>query len=89
MKKTRKRIRASAARKSSVKPRATASVVKANSLAGGPASRWFKPWVEWATLRGNDSCCLWGKRESDAVENCDPDERVALVRVEVLEILDE
>lgn len=30
--------------------------------------------------------CLWGHR-SDAVEGCDPDERVVRVAVEVLEVL--
>lgn len=48
---------------------------------------------QWATMRGSDDVgngkpmiCLWGDQRS-AIENCDPDERVCRVRVEVIEIL--
>jgi hypothetical protein len=37
---------------------------------------------------GRPSVCLWGTQET-AMGGCDPDEKVCLVRVEVLEVLDE
>jgi hypothetical protein len=49
---------------------------------------------QWATMSPPDvgqsrpHVCLWGDQAS-AVEGCDPDEDVCLVRVEVLEVLDE
>jgi hypothetical protein len=47
------------------------------------------PQVQWATMSTRHDgvhICLWGRRV-DAEENCDPDERVCRVRVDVLEIL--
>lgn len=48
---------------------------------------------QWATLSnpdrfsdGKPHVCLWGDKGS-AVENCEPDEKVCRVRVEVLEVL--
>lgn len=48
----------------------------------------------WATIRrdvplssGTYGVCLWGTQD-EAISGCEPDERVGLVRVEVLEVLD-
>lgn len=50
------------------------------------------PREEWATMAATGvaypSICLWGDQQS-AIEGCDPDEVVCLVRLEVLEVLDE
>ena len=53
------------------------------------------PFEVWATLRrdvpatsGTHGVCLWGT-QADATLGCEPDERVCLVRIEVLELLDE
>jgi len=49
--------------------------------------RYPKPHEQWATLNFDGSICLWGDRRS-AFENCDPDERVCRVRIEVLSVVE-
>lgn len=91
---TKKPIRALGGSKATPRPRATESKRKPTRNAGGRVSRWFEPWETWGTISPPDrfsqrkpSVCLWGDQQT-AIEGCDPDERVCLVRVEVLEVLD-
>lgn len=64
----------------------TAAINEANVTTVPPAHE------QWATMRtagrcsgGQPQICLWGD-EASARENCDPDERVCRVRIEVLEV---
>jgi hypothetical protein len=71
----KKTPRASSARKSPAKPRATAS-----TAGGRERARTY-----WATRYRRDMPCLWGGRAS-AVSGCEPGEDVVLVRVEVVRL---
>jgi hypothetical protein len=83
-----------------LRARRTPKVTRADSPTASRARKSRVPerrpvFEQWATMSPPDRfslrqprVCLWGDQPS-AVENCDPDERVCLVRVEVLEVLDE
>jgi len=72
---------------------ATASKVEAGAYRRRGVPKLPYPRQMFATIRNHEASlypdiCLWGVR-SAAEANCDPDERVCMVRVEVLEILPE
>ncbi len=59
---------------------------------GAPAGEAMKPkkpkalrWTRcyWATVTGNRMPCLWG-RKRDAIEQCEPEERIVYLRVKVI-----
>ena len=81
-----KKMRALGGSKATPRPRATAS--KARARARQPLLPVAEHWatVNLAALaKGEYGICLWGTR-MDAEYGRDPDERVALVRVEIVEI---
>lgn len=76
----------------SPRTRSSGSTAPANKPTRKGVPKLPYPREMFATIRGHESTlfpdiCLWGVK-SDAVENCDPDERVCIVRVEVLKVLD-
>jgi hypothetical protein len=87
MAKKKKPVRAGV-RRATRKDSPTASAVRSESMPPHPP-----PHEQWATVAlpdrfsgGKYRLCLWGDKAS-AVENCDTDERVCRVLVEVVEML--